>query len=265
VWGYEPHNLYSHFLPAGRQWQSAVAPLRERGQIGFAGPDGNGIVLRDIATNAMNVVLTDRSEQPDPEPYGLTLRFIARDEALSPRWTPGYRRAVWTEIPTEPSSRLGQRLHVALTVASLRNFERAVSRARPSDPPGGARQTIGPGERVFHHNRLWLVEPNTVNWTDLPLEHAGDCTLWLQLRHSERGPKQTELTEHYHIELDGRPVAFEWARLNAWRDGNGYFGWARADVGHLRAGRHSLSVRTSHRWCALSPRSYISRDASFRP
>jgi hypothetical protein len=265
VWGYEPHNLYSHVLPAGRQWQSAVAPVCEGGQIAFAGPGGKGIAIRDIVTNAMNVVLTDRSEQPDPEPYGLRLRFVSRDKALSARWVPEHRRTGWVEMPTAPFSRLDKSLHVAFTVAPLRDFERAVGRAQPLAAPAGARQSIGPGERVSHHNRLWLVEPNTVRWTGLPLGHEGDYTLWLQLRHSERGPDQTELTEHYHVTLDGRAIPLEWSRLDVWRTGNGYFGWAKGPAGRLGPGRHSLAIRTSHRWCALLPRSYISRDASFRP
>jgi hypothetical protein len=267
VWGYEPHNLYRSTLPCGRQWQSAVAPLHpDDPRIGFAGRYGIGVVLRDIRTNAMNVVLTDDSEQPNPEPYGLTLRFVARDGALHPRWTPGYRRTVWTEVPASAFAHQDQPLEVSFVLADLgQHFVQAIESAPPPTLPSPGARQLGPGKHNLSWDRLWLIEPNTVTWTDLPLSADGDYTLWLQLRHSEAGPDGRDLCGHYQAELDGRALALEWPKLNVWSTGNGYFGWAKADLGALQAGPHKLSLTTTHTWCALHRRMYVSRDPTFVP
>jgi len=266
VWGYEPHNLYRHTLPSGRQWHSAVAPLPPQdGRIGFASSSGDGILLLNIESNAMNIVLTDRSELPDPRPYGLTLRFLASDESLNPGWVPGYQRSFWTEIPIKSHREENEPLKVTFTLAPLKGIESAMAPIESFAPNTTGKEIIGTGRYNLSHDRLWLMEPNTVEWRDLPLKNPGEYTLWMQLRHSERSPEETELSKHYHIALDGKPVIFEWARLNTWHTGNGYFGWAKAPAGFLKAGKHSLRIETSHTWLALLPHFYISRDPSFAP
>ncbi|NPV45322.1 MAG: hypothetical protein HPY69_00055 [Armatimonadetes bacterium] len=265
VWGFEPHHLYRACLPAGRQWQSAVAPLLADGFLAFAGADGQAVRIAGIETNAHNVVLTDRSEEPDPEPYGLTLRFLARDEALNPWWSPAYQRSGWVEIPNPHALAPMEPLRVSFHLAPGGDFVTILRQAPGPAPASEGRREVGLASYHEGSGRLWFPEPNTVRWTGLPLSQSGDYTLWLELRHSERGPQETELTPHYQITLDGQPVAFEWQRLNAWSTGNGYFGWAKAKVGRLESGLHSVEVRTTHTWCALQSRLYISRDPGFVP
>jgi len=264
-WGYEPHNLYSHQLPAGRQWQSAVSDLVDDGSVILAGWEGRGIRVRCIDSNAENIVLTDRSEETDPEPYGLTLRFLAHDDALSRDWVPAYAFAGWTEFPSVRSAAAMGPPRLRIELSELADFAQALADAPPPSRPAAAQRRIGPGRSNESFGRLWLIEPNTVEWEGLRLSRAGDCTLWLELRHSEIGPDRTELTPHYHIELGGKPVTFEWARLDAWHTGNGYFGWARADVGPLQLGEHTMRIETTHTWCGIGPRTYISHDPAFRP
>jgi hypothetical protein len=266
VWGFEPHHLYQAWLPAGRQWQSAVAPLLSGdGCLAFAGATGPALRIAGVQTNAHNVILTDRSEGPDPEPYGLTLQFVARDEALNPWWSPAYRRAGWVEMPNPHALAPQEPLRVRFRLQPGGDFADLLANAPGPQPEGAARREIGPARHHQSGGRLWFPEPNTVDWTGLPLTQGGDHTLWMELRHSERGPAETELTEHYVITLDDQPVNFVWARLNAWSTGNGYFGWAKAAVGRLEAGPHRLQVRTTHTWCALHPRVFISRDPGFVP
>ena len=263
---YEPFHLYRNVLPAGRQWQASVAPLHPQdGRIAFAGSGRGGIALSGIKTNAMNIVLTDRSEEPEPEPYGLTLRFLANDEHLNPDWVPGYRHSFWTEIPGDPLRPPNEPLTVAFTLSPLSSFVETIAYHRIPDAASSAQEIIGPGKYTRFLDRLWLTEPNTVTWEKLPLKHEGDYTLWIQLRHSERGPRQTELHQHYKMHLDGKPLSFTWAKLDVWHTGNGYFGWARANVGQLEAGVHSLTIETTQTWLALLPQAYVSREPSFVP
>ena len=156
-------------------------------------------------------------------------------------------------------------LKVTFTLAPLKQIESAIVPIKSFAPTTSGKEIIGTGRCNISHDRLWLIEPNTVEWIDLPLKNPGEYSLWMQLRHSERSPKETELSKHYHIALDGKPVIFGWEQLNAWHTGNGYFGWAKAPVGFLKAGKHSLRIETSHTWLALLPHFYISRDPSFAP
>lgn len=265
VWGFEPHHLYRACLPAGRQWQSAVAPLLPDGFLAFTGTDGQALRVTSLQTNAQNIILTDRSEEADPEPYGLTLRFVARDEALNPWWSPAYQRSGWVEIPNPHAPTPTEPLRVRLCLQPGGEFAAILRQAPGPSPVTQGGREIGPADYHESGGRLWFPEPNTVRWTDLPLRQSGEYTLWLELRHSERGPEETELTQHYQISLDGQPITFEWQRLNSWSTGNGYFGWAKAEVGRLETGLHSVQVRTTHTWCALQSRLYISRDPGFVP
>lgn len=266
VWGYEPYHLYRGRLPCGRQWQSAVAPLaRAAPQLVFAGRGGRGVMIERVAATAMNIVLTDDSERPDPGPSGLTLEFLAHDDVLNPRWQPGYRRFEWMEVPQPAFSHTGEPLHVRFVLKPLPDYAAALRDAlrRPVSPP--AQRKVGPGHHRWASDRLWLVEPNTVSWRDLRVSRSGTYTLWLQLRHSERGPADTGLSPHYRVVVDGRRRALEWRKLDVWHTGNAYFGWAAARLGRLAAGPHSMTVTTSHSWCALHPRVYLSRDPTFAP
>jgi len=213
----------------------------------------------------MNVVLTDHSEQPDPTPHRLSLEFLARDDSLNPRWQPGYRRFDWTEIPAPAFSHLDEPLRVSFVLTSLSDYARTLRTAAHHLTRTFAQVTVGPGRYNWDGNGLWLIEPNTVSWTDMPLSRSGSYDLWLQLRHSERGPAETELCSCYRVEVDGIARQLDWPELSVWHTGNGYFGWAKAPLGRLDAGPHTLAVTTTHTWCALRDRIYVSRDPGFTP
>jgi len=168
-------------------------------------------------------------------------------------------------VPNPTQVADGEPLRIRFTLRPLPDYFSAIaSLPPPMDEPIPIRR-IGTPEHRFGQGRLWLVEPNWVMWSHLPLTRSGNYTLWLQLRHSETSAEGTDLCLHYEVELDGRHLHLEWPRLGAWHTGNAYFGWAKAKVGPLSAGRHRLKVTTSHTWCALHPRMYISRDPGFTP
>ncbi len=264
VWGYEPYHLYNGSLPAGRQWQSAVAPLTPgNGAITFEGTGGTGLRLTNIKSNCVNLVLTDKSEIPGCAPSRLTLAFLPSDPMLNPEWQPGYRND-WDERPNPWTPPLPQRLVLSFTMTAATRSELR----RQLDPVPisslSARMSIGDGQK-HQDDRIWLIDPNEVNWQNLNLSADGTWDVWLQLRHSERGPEGRDLCDQYQVFIDGQQHEIKWDRLNVWSTGNGYFGWARIPNIALSKGPHSLRIKTTHTWCALLPRPIISRDPKFKP
>ena len=266
VWGFEPYNLYHGVLPAGRQWQSAVAPLHPRDpRVVFASAGAGGLLLNGILTNAQNTILTDRSEEADPDPYGLSLQFLAADKALNPLWSPAYASGGWREVPGSLMPPPTSDLHVAFEVGPMLTPSDLQPEEAPSATYHEWKLEVGPGENHPMGNRIWLVEPNSVTWKGLILRTAGTWDLWIQLRHSEAGPAGRDLCPYYQVEVDGRPVELEFVRLNAWSTGNGYLGWARVPHLSLADGLHTVRLTTTHTWCAFLPELIISRDPAFRP
>jgi len=41
--------------------------------------------------------------------------------------------------------------------------------------------------------------------------------------------------------------------------------FGRADVGALQPGEHTMRITTTHAWCGIGPRMYISHESAFRP
>ncbi|MCC7492250.1 MAG: hypothetical protein IT204_07900 [Fimbriimonadaceae bacterium] len=244
VWGNEPHHLYAGTLPVGRVWQSVVAPLAPGGQIAFAGADGRGVVVREVRTNAANVVL---QQEPDG---ALELRWLLTDPALRRDWTPGYRGNPWVKVQQAPPPEPGS-LTVELVLAPLDRFAEFCAQAPPPQAFQRPTAQVGPGPHHLSLGRLWLIEPNTVDWQQIDVPADGKYDLLLELRHSERAGSETELTEHYRLRFDDRPLSFTWQQLHTWSTGNGYFGRVRIPLGELSAGRHRLHLQTTHTWCAL--------------
>ncbi len=97
------------------------------------------------------------------------------------------------------------------------------------------------------------------------VDKAGAYWLWIQLRHSERSASETELTPHYLFSWDGNPVPFTWQKLDAFHTGNGYFGWAKFNLGSLQPGQHILKLQTTHSWCAVRRLLLITSDETYVP
>ena len=77
--------LYNKIAPTGRLWESLFEPLHPtRPAVAFES-ENKAILISNIESTASNIVLTDRTDEKNPEPYGLTLRFHVSDPDLNPR------------------------------------------------------------------------------------------------------------------------------------------------------------------------------------
>jgi hypothetical protein len=247
----------------GRVWQSAVAPLADAGVISLAGASGSGLILRDIVATGENIVLADSAADPDLPAAGMSLSFMCSDPALNPRWLPPWQSAGWLiEVFCKSHPLTSQ---FAFTIGPLDDDERNIPPAVLPSATGGPEPTIGPGKHHLFEDRLWLEDANTVVFPPVPVNKEGTYWLWIQMRHSERSASETELTPHYQLYWDGNPVAFTWQHLDTYHTGNGYFGWAKFNLGSLRRGNHTLQLQTTHSWCALRRLLLLTGDEAYAP
>ncbi len=67
-WGHMPWRYYRGTAPVGRVWEALIEPLHPRApDVLIVGPDDQAFLVRGIDTDAMNVVLTDGSDEgPGP-------------------------------------------------------------------------------------------------------------------------------------------------------------------------------------------------------
>ena len=243
-------HLYAHVAPTGRLWQSIVEPLHaDRPAVAFESAEGGGLLLEAIATNAQNVVLTDRTDESFPEPYALALRFHGMDEALAPRVRTFGLGQAWS-MDAYPEGGEEESL-VEFTVRSLTcSIAEALDAPRTAPRrPRPVRKEEGP---AFSHGMgaVWMQEPGTVTWSDL-CGADGRFRIRLELRHSEAAPEGRDLTDAYAISFDGRLLTFEWTTFNIFSTGNAYFGHALTEPISLEGESHTLSVSSSRPWCAL--------------
>jgi hypothetical protein len=254
AWGYLPYRgLYNGVCPSGRVWQSVVEPLHpEEPAVAFTDRDGRAIALRDLHTDAMNVVLTDASDET-PEPARLELRILGIDPDLAvpvQQLGPGQP---WRLAGMKPVQ--SRQLHAEFVVAhaETENLARYMTQAvrLPLEPPGAdllveAPRVNGMGGRDF------LPEPGTLTWRNLaPV--PGQFEIELELRLSERSGADTDLADAYEVSLDGKTLPLRWGKKNVWSTGNAYFAKARVGPVDLGGTRHRLAIRTLHTWCAIRP------------
>ncbi len=269
VWGHEPHTLYRGILPPGRVWQSAVAPMADGGAICLTGSSGKGLVLRGIDCAAQNNIVladsaaADRAADSDLPADGMSLTFLRSDPALHPNWMPPWRSAGWLmEVPDKSQSPASQ---ITFTIGPINDLRRDVPPVALTPMTDYLAPSMGAGKHHIFQDRLWLEEPNTVSLSPVLIAKQGTYWLWVQLRHSERAATQTELTPHYQISWDGELIPFTWEKLDVYHTGNGYFGWAKLNLGSVQPSSHSLTLQTTHSWCAVRRLLLLTTDESFVP
>ena len=249
VWGYLPHTLYDGVLPVGRLWQSLLEPLHAGAPaVAFLQETGRGLALRHIQTSAMNVVLHDGSGADDGTAALPALQFFAVDTSLHPQVQHLGSRQPWRLAglqPVEPRP-----LRVTFTLAPLGDAagDFAAERA-PLSARGPVLEREGP-EFVNSFAAVFMPEPAALTWRNLAAV-PGVYRVQFELRHSERGPDDRELTDAYALEIDGTPVALDWVTLNTAATGNAWFGYAQTPPLDLAGGPHTIRIRTSRAWCAV--------------
>jgi len=252
AWGHMPYNYYNGVCPSGRQWESMLEPLHpSRPALAFLDGSGQALLLEGVSTSARNVVLTDRSDEAVTTPEGLALRFYEVDPDLRPRYS---RRgwSFWQYADASPPPSGDQTLAFTLRLADEAACRRALEADRlPVDRNQPLLTLEGPETRN-EGDTIWFIQPGGATWSGLAAE-PGAYRIAFEMRHSERSAEDTELTEHYAVELDGRVLNFTWEQLNTYETGNAHFGRAVTEPVLLGEG-NALSVRTDATWCALRPR-----------
>ncbi len=262
--GHDPHRMYRGTLRVDRLWQAASSPLVPGGIIALAGASGGGLKLGDIGASGDNIVFSDSSMSAEPE-YYCAVEWFAADPHLNPHWAPKYLGRLWRVIPPYPRAD-DERFRVSFTLeaAGQIRFEDLDGYELPEF--ARARMEVAPGSWTrIGQNALLLREPNTVAWSRLPLETAGEYTLFLLLRHSQKARDGTDMTGAYQIVFDGQPMKWSWQRLNAApvRAPGVYMGWARVPLGRLAASEHELRIATSGPGGVIGEELFVSRDPAF--
>jgi hypothetical protein len=249
VWG----GLYNGVVASGRLWQSLLEPLHPtQPALGFCDAAGAGLVLTQVQTDAMNVVLTDCSDEGTVPPLRLETRFLAVDSELHADVQRFGPRPLWTgeglaAVPARP-------LTVAFTLTPVcGGLSPALAAARlPRQNLASAETRVG--ERFAEMGgRVFVINPGRISWSELPAAE-GTCQIEMELRLSERSATDTDLADAYRVSVDGVEQPLTWGRKNVWSTGNAYFALARTPPIDLRGALHTLTVETLRPWCALRPR-----------
>ena len=245
--------LYNGVCPSGRLWQSTIEPLHpERPAIAFTDREGRGVALRDLHTDAMNVVLTDATDE-NPEPARLELRFLGVDPDLAPSVQHFGRGQPWRLAGAAPVA--SRQLHVQflLRLPETENEAAILTQAvRLPLLPASASLAVEAAKVNDMGGRKFLPEPGSFTWSNLA-PAPGRFEIELELRLSERSATDTDLADAYEITLDGEKLPVRWGRKNVWSTGNAFFAKARVGPVDLRGKTHGLHVRTLHTWCAFLP------------
>lgn len=253
-WGFAVGGGFYHGVaPCGRLWQSILEPLHPtRPALGFVDSQGRGLALLDLQTDAMNVVLTDGSDEEPRRPLALEARFLAVDHDLHPDVQRFGPHSPWHSRGLPAPDPRG--LSVAFTLVPIvGGLEEALTAERlPRQATAVDERREGPRFNELG-GRVFVVEPGRITWSGLP-PVAAVCQIELELRLSERSAEDTDLAEAYRITVDGAVQPLTWGRKNVWSTGNAYFALASTPPIDLRGKPHTLSIETLHTWCALRPR-----------
>ncbi len=244
VWGHLPHHVYNHVLPAERVWQSLFEPLHDDAPAAaLLSGDARGLAVRNLQTDAMNVVLIDGSEAGGP-----ALQFFAVDAALQPQVQQFGIGQPWLVPGLAPAAARPMRVSFTLAPAVAADGDFAAERtALTSERPVFERKGA---HFADFFGAVFMPEPATLTWRNLaPV--PGSYQVQFELRHSEAGPEGMDLANAYAIEIDGRPVSLEWTQLNTASTGNAYFGHARTEALDLSGSTHTIRVNTKRPWCAV--------------
>jgi Alpha amylase, catalytic domain len=242
--------LYNQVMPSGRLWQSLLEPLHPgEPAVAFEDAGGKALAITAIQTDAMNVVLTDCSDESGTGPFGLELRFMAVDPDLHPSVQRFGLGQPWKVDGLEPVT--ARPLALAFEIAPLAgNSAGCMTAARLPVIPRGVQATREGPDFSEGFSAIWTRQPGRLIWRGLaPVD--GSFHIEFELRHSEAGPEGTDLVDAYRVEIDGREQPLEWVKYDTAHTGNAYFGRARTEPIDLSGQKHTISITTSKPWCAI--------------
>jgi len=254
AWGHLPWGgLYQGVSPGGRFWQTLVEPLHpERPALSFADAQGRGFAICGLRTHAMNVVLTDATDEV-PEPERLELRILGIDPDLALSVQRFGRGQPWQLAGLKPVE--SRPLHAEFLLRTTESQqELAALLAAPRLPlePSGADLVVDAPKVSDMGGRQFLPEPGSFTWNGLaPVD--GRFEIELELRLSEASATDTDLADAYEIALDGQVLPVTWGQKDVWHTGNAFFAKARIGPVDLGGERHQLRLRTLRPWCAFRP------------
>jgi hypothetical protein len=244
--------LYDQTCPSGRLWQSVVEPLHPaRPTLAFGDGADGGLTVEVISSNAQNVVLTDRSDEPVVEPYALFVRFYPNDPDLSPRVKLFGVGQAWVmdayPVAASPT------LQLSLRIRACRSADLEPSLAATRLALDRTRTVLDCSDQLEYFNHVLLIpRPATLTWRDLA-PAPGRFRVGLELRHSERAASSVELAPHYAVDVDGVRHELEWVQLSSRNFGDAWFGWAVTPPIELEGATHELRLTTGDPYCAVAP------------
>ncbi|HOZ48589.1 MAG TPA: alpha-amylase family glycosyl hydrolase [Candidatus Hydrogenedentes bacterium] len=253
-WGAMPWQFYNGVAPMGRVWQSIIEPLHpEYPAVAFLARAEAGLSLDSIETDAMNIVLTDCTDEECSEPYRLELRFHAIDPDLAPNVQHFGRNQPWQlEEAVGIAPRALTASFMVRRASPETEIDNVAAERLPVEPTGGVETREDSSAQDGPSGSIFLPEPGRLAWSQLaPVD--GTFRIGFELRHSESGPEGVDLADAYEVEVDGIAQALEWTTLNTWTYGNAYFGYAFTPAIDLRHGEHTIAITTRHTWCAVRP------------
>lgn len=254
--------LYNNgVLPSGRVWQSVLEPLHQSAP-GLAFTDKNraSIIVSKVKSNAVNIVLTDRSdERENPKAstrdYGLALRFYGNDPDLNPRVAVlGLDGRQW-RMSSYPS-RAASDLKVSFRVEAAPNEAPLVKLRNAARLPvvrSSIREERLSGSYADFFEAVWLTQPGAIRWSGLAAA-PGIYRIGFESRYSEDTPEGRDLDDAYTVLVDGIAQPLEWTKRNTASTGNAFFGLAQTPPLDLAGKTHTVEVRTSKPWAAVRSR-----------
>ena len=259
IWGHMPWaGLYRGVCPSGRLWQSVVEPLHpEQPVLAFTGRDGRGIAITEIESNAMNVVLTDCTDEAAVSPLRLETRFLAVDDDLHPNVQQLGLGQPWRVSGLAHAA--GRPLSVSFAVRPVSTgvADLLAAEPLPFEPPGASETHEGEGTNELG-GRIFLPRPGMMTWSNLAPVN-GSFRIRLELRLSERSGEDEDLKNGYCVRLNDQELPLEWTKKNVWQTGNAYFAHALTPPVDLSRGPHELTIRTRKTWCAMGRSFHLTR------
>lgn len=251
VWGREAQGMiYNSVYPTGRLWQSAIEPLHPTGPaVACQTASGRWLVIDQIRFAGRNVVLTDRTDETQVEPYGLSLRFYPEDADLSPRFRQFGTDQTWMITGSEPA--MAGPVQVNLRVRLLDALTDAFTRDRL--PVAVSRYEVDrTGERfiISEDATCHFARPGSVTWT-LPEGPVGRRRLWLRLRQDWSQADTAGLASAYSVFLNDKQLPLRWARLGEGNSGGAWFALVDAGLIDLDGRPQRLRIDTTVDWCAV--------------
>lgn len=254
AWGHLPWGgLYQGVCASGRLWQTLIEPLHpDRPSLALADASGRAVAVCNLHTDAMNVVLTDASDET-PGPERLELRILGIDADLAVGVQRFGRGQPWQLPGLAPVE--SRPLHAEFLLRfpeSATECSNLLEALRLPYAPPGADLVVDAPKVSDMGGRQFLPEPGSFTWRNLAAVE-GRFEIELELRLSERSGTDTDLADAYEITLDGQTLPVQWGQKDVWHTGNAYFAKGRIGPVDLGGAVHQLRVRTLRPWCAFQP------------